>query len=89
MGWTYEVRKHPRFKHVRRLVITLFGVTVLLIGIAMIVLPGPALLVIPLSFAILGTEYVWCRRIFEGMKKHTDKITKRLPKIRRRKKKQQ
>jgi tellurite resistance protein TerC len=36
--------------------------TVLLIGIAMIVLPGPAIVVIPIGLAILATEYAWARR---------------------------
>jgi len=35
---------------------------VLTIGIAMVVLPGPAVAVIPLGLAILGSEFVWARR---------------------------
>jgi tellurite resistance protein TerC len=35
---------------------------VLLVGIAMIVLPGPALLVIPLGLSILAVEFLWARR---------------------------
>jgi len=34
-----------------------------LIGIVMIVLPGPATIVIPLGLAILASEYAWARRI--------------------------
>jgi tellurite resistance protein TerC len=41
---------------------------VLLIGIAMIVLPGPAILVIPLGLAILATEFVWARRLLKRLK---------------------
>jgi tellurite resistance protein TerC len=37
------------------------GGTVLLIGIAMIILPGPAVLVIPVGLGILATEYAWAR----------------------------
>ncbi|MGI8437678.1 MAG: PGPGW domain-containing protein [Chthoniobacterales bacterium] len=46
----------------RRLVYSVLGVTVLLIGIAMIVLPGPAVIVIPVGLAILASEYAWARR---------------------------
>lgn len=46
----------------RRLVIMIVGTTVLLLGLAMIVLPGPAFVVIPVSLAILGTEFTWARR---------------------------
>ena len=33
----------------------------LLIGIALLVLPGPAFIVIPIGLAILATEYAWAR----------------------------
>lgn len=47
---------------VRRVIVGVIGTTVLLIGIALLVLPGPAFLVIPLGLAILATEFVWARR---------------------------
>ena len=46
----------------RRLVIMIVGTTVLFLGLAMIVLPGPAFVVIPVGLAILGTEFAWARR---------------------------
>jgi tellurite resistance protein TerC len=49
----------------RRIVILVTGSTVVLVGIAMIVTPGPAILVIPLGLAILGTEFVWARRLLK------------------------
>jgi tellurite resistance protein TerC len=33
-----------------------------LIGVALIVLPGPAFIVIPIGLAILATEFAWARR---------------------------
>lgn len=48
---------------IRKLVYSVIGITVLLIGIAMIVLPGPAFIVIPIGLAILASEYAWARRI--------------------------
>jgi tellurite resistance protein TerC len=41
--------------HARRLIIIVVGVTILAAGLAMIVLPGPAVAVIPLGLAVLGT----------------------------------
>ena len=38
------------------------GATVLALGLAMLVLPGPGLLVIPVGLMILATEFVWARR---------------------------
>jgi hypothetical protein len=46
---------------VKKVIIAITGGTVVLIGIAMIVLPGPALLVIPAGLAILATEFLWAR----------------------------
>jgi hypothetical protein len=46
----------------RKLAIAVIGGTVLLIGIALIVLPGPAFIVIPVGLAILATEFAWARR---------------------------
>ena len=45
-----------------KLVVAVVGGSVLLVGIAMLVLPGPAILVIPLGLAILATEFLWARR---------------------------
>ena len=48
-------------KQAKRLIVIVLGFTVLLIGIAMIALPGPAFIVIPLGLAILASEFVWAR----------------------------
>ena len=49
------------YKVARRIIIALVGSTVLLLGMVMIVTPGPALVVIPLGLAILGLEFAWAR----------------------------
>jgi tellurite resistance protein TerC len=49
-------------KLVRRVIVSVIGATVLLIGVALLVLPGPAFIVIPLGLAIFATEYAWARR---------------------------
>ena len=46
----------------RKLIVALIGGTILLIGITLIVLPGPAFIVIPIGLAILATEFAWARR---------------------------
>ena len=46
----------------RKLIIAIIGGTILLIGIALLVLPGPAFVVIPVGLAILATEFAWARR---------------------------
>ena len=64
-GWVnrlLEAAKLDNIKVVRRVIVSVVGVTVLLIGIALLVLPGPAFIVIPIGLAILATEYAWARR---------------------------
>ena len=60
----------------KRLIVAVIGFTILGIGIAMIVLPGPAILVIPLGLSILATEFVWAKRFLEKMKDRLKKTYK-------------
>jgi len=48
---------------VRKLIMGVIGGTVVLFGLALVILPGPALVVVPLGLAILATEFAWARRI--------------------------
>ena len=52
---------HMTYKVARRIAIAVVGSTVLAIGIVMIVVPGPAIVVIPVGLAILGIEFAWAR----------------------------
>ncbi|HTO54803.1 MAG TPA: TerC/Alx family metal homeostasis membrane protein [Myxococcota bacterium] len=47
----------------RRMVVLVIGGTVLLVGVAMLVLPGPGLVVAPAGLAILATEFLWAKRL--------------------------
>ncbi len=52
---------HLTYKAARRIVVGVVGATVLLIGVIMLVTPGPALVVIPVGLAILSIEFAWAR----------------------------
>lgn len=56
------------WKTARRLVVGVVGGTVVLVGLALIVLPGPAFIVIPLGLAILASEFVWAKRLLNRVK---------------------
>jgi uncharacterized protein (TIGR02611 family) len=56
------------YRAAKRLVISIVGFTVIAIGIAMLVLPGPAMVVIPLGLAILGVEFAWARRLLHTVR---------------------
>ena len=52
----------------RKVAVAVIGTTVLAFGIALIVLPGPAFIVIPLGLAILATEFLWARRLLRRVR---------------------
>jgi tellurite resistance protein TerC len=56
------LRKVPNLRVAKRIVVAVIGGTVTLIGIALIVLPGPAFIVIPIGLSILATEFLWAKR---------------------------
>jgi tellurite resistance protein TerC len=60
------------FERAKRIVKTVVGFTVLGIGVAMIALPGPAIVFIPLGLGILAGEYIWARRLLAHVR---DRIT--------------
>jgi tellurite resistance protein TerC len=66
------------YKAARRVVVTLVGVTVLLIGVVLLVTPGPALVVIPVGLAILGLEWAWARRLLSAVKDKSGAALKRV-----------
>jgi len=70
---------HSGFRRAKRLIIGIVGFTVLLIGLALIVLPGPAFVVLPIGLAILASEFAWARlllrRVRNKLKKNGKKPT--------------
>jgi tellurite resistance protein TerC len=65
-------------KYARRIIIFVVGMSVLLFGIALLVLPGPAFVVIPVGLAILATEYAWARRWLRAIKESAEKGAEKL-----------
>ena len=63
-------------KKVKRLIIGVVGFTILLIGIALLVLPGPAFIVIPIGLGLLATEFVWARRLLRKVREQIERATK-------------
>lgn len=66
------------FKQFKKIIIAIVGGTILLIGIAMLVLPGPAIIVIPVGLSILATEFIWAKRIFEKFKEKMNNLKQKV-----------
>ena len=65
MKWLSQIRAAVGLSDLsgafRKLIVGVIGMTILLLGVAMIVLPGPAFIVIPAGLGILATEFAWAR----------------------------
>ncbi len=55
-------------RHTKRVVIFVIGTTVLIFGIILLFIPGPAIIVIPIGLAILATEFIWAERLLHKAK---------------------
>lgn len=62
-----------RLKQIKRIVVGIVGTTVLIIGVLLLILPGPAFLITPLGLGILATEFVWAQRLLRRVK---EKLTR-------------
>ena len=57
--------EHKQRGRLYRLGFAAVGLVVLGVGIAMLALPGPAFVVIPIGLAILSLEFAWAERLLE------------------------
>lgn len=55
-------------KLLRRLLIGAVGLVVLATGVALLVLPGPAIVVIPMGLVILSLEFAWARHLLRKLR---------------------
>ena len=78
----------------KRIAVSVVGGAFVLGGLAMLVLPGPGILVVAIGFAILGTEYAWAAMALERTKRMAEQAGraatgavraagKRVPRVRR------
>jgi uncharacterized protein (TIGR02611 family) len=61
---------------IHTIIVTVAGFVVLLAGVVMIALPGPAVIVIPIGLGILATRFRWARNLLDRVK---EEIRKRRP----------
>lgn len=65
------------YKTARRIAVLVVGSTILVIGVVMLVAPGPAIVVIPIGLAVLGMEFAWARlwlrKVRESISNHSAK----------------
>jgi uncharacterized protein (TIGR02611 family) len=68
---------HLTWQQMRRVIVAIVGASVLLVGIVMLLAPGPAFVVIPAGLAILAIEFVWARRLLRQVKVRAKRVARR------------
>ena len=66
------------YRTARRIAIGVIGTTVVLVGVAMIALPGPAFIVIPAGLAILSVEFAFARRWLKKLREGSQSAVNRV-----------
>ncbi|MBV9871438.1 MAG: PGPGW domain-containing protein [Frankiaceae bacterium] len=61
----------------RRTAITVTGFALLLVGVALLVLPGPGVVVIIGGLAVLATEYAWAKRPLDSLRARVERLRRR------------
>jgi uncharacterized protein (TIGR02611 family) len=68
-------RSHPVL---RRVVVAVIGFTLLGVGVALLVLPGPGLLVIAAGIAVLALEFPWAERLAKRIQDAVESVLRRV-----------
>lgn len=68
----------------RTIAVTVIGGTLVIGGLAMLVLPGPGILVVLAGLAVLGTQYAWARRALDETKRRAREAKTKLRRKKRR-----
>ncbi len=58
----------------KRVIRVVVGFTVVLVGIIMLVTPGPGLVAILFGLALLGTEFVWAKKLMKRFEKEANNV---------------
>ena len=72
MKWVRRVLNALGLKHspiARKIVVGVIGTTIVLFGLALLVTPGPATIVVPIGLIILASEFAWARHVLRSGKR--------------------
>jgi len=74
--------KNEKFilRSIWKLIIGIVGISIILVGIALLVLPGPGWLIIFFGLVVLGGEFIWARRLLNKVKEELKFVGKEVRK---------
>ena len=67
----------PLPRPLRRALILVVGSTVVLLGVLLLVLPGPGILVIIVGLAILATEFAWAEALLAAARRRAARVVQK------------
>lgn len=67
--WRAAIHRKPWLDRVYKILITVLGVLIVIIGLILVPLPGPGWLIVFIGLTILGTEYHWARRLLGWLRR--------------------
>jgi hypothetical protein len=62
----------------RKIVVSVIGTTIVLIGVVLLFLPGPGSVVIPAGLIVLASEFAWARWLLRRGKKMVKKTKEKV-----------
>lgn len=65
-------------KKLKKIFVLILGLTILIFGLALLVLPGPGLIIIIAGLAVLAIEFIWAKKLLEKLKEKTKGIKERV-----------
>ena len=76
MGWLER-----DIRTIKKLIVLVIGLTVMIMGIMLLFLPGPGIPIIFLGIVILAAEFLWARYLLKRIRKEFRKSKKLFKKL--------
>ncbi|WP_449278305.1 TIGR02611 family protein [Leucobacter sp. GX24907] len=61
--WRGLIRRYPWLNVVYKVLVTVIGGAIIILGLVLVPLPGPGWLIVFIGMTVLGSEYHWARRL--------------------------
>lgn len=77
VGWQRAPRTSNAYLYTRKIVIAVVGTTVAVLGLVMLLAPGPGVIVVLLGLAILGAEFAWAQALLRRVRNESSRTAAR------------
>ncbi|MFN8098476.1 MAG: TIGR02611 family protein [Dermatophilaceae bacterium] len=67
-AWRRRIRSNPTTARIYRGAIALLGLVIVVVGLALVPLPGPGWLVVFAGLALWGSEFEWAQRVLDWVR---------------------